>query len=1069
MSRIKLNWLFFFILFLFSEVGFAQQPNLDFITFTALEKITNSKSSSIVQDSVGYLWIGTDEGLFRYDGQSVYTYQYVENDPKSLPSNIVNKLFVDSAKNLWILTNNGLCIYNPEFDNFTSIVSQSDFRGVSSAYITAITEDKTGQIYVACDQFIYKYNRSEKLFSEVTKLDQGRINSMIFDDLNNIWIAATLNGGLNYYDQKTRQISSFINESLNPHSISSNEISDIELLKDVLWIASDGGGINTYNLQRKSFKRYLFPAELENHAVNILVDRKKNIWICTYDGLKLYNPLTDSFYDYFYDPNNPESIGGSVWDIFEDKQGNYWTTYSEGGLKIVKNRNKFKHIDSQVNKFWYTSKKNTTSVSVDWAGNLWAGFYLNGIDVFNMKENKTERYLNNKNDSKSMGNGSVFSIFHDSEQQTWIGSYFGGLQKFNSERKDFESYRNDPNDTMSIATNDVRSISEDKNGDLWLAVQGKGVDRFDRKTKTFHHFNLKNNLLSNDYTFQVLNDSRGNLWVATSWGLNLLENGERIFKNLMFNKEDSTSINSNETYSIHEDQQKNIWVGTNQGLNKFDYKTKTFTRYSAGLKNKHIGAILSDQKNNIWVSTNVGISRFDQKSQRFINFDQSDGLLSRDFFDRSCYKDHQNNLYFGGSEGIDFFNPDSLILSKQPPSVVLTDFKVFNKSVTWKVDSTIINRHISYANKIVLNYKSNSFTFLYQSINLANSDAITYAYQLDGFDDTWIDAETKREASYTNLSPGKYTFRVKARYDNEAWSEEETFIDLIIVPAWWMTIWFKILVALIILASIIGIFYLRVKSLHRQREKLEQLVLERTNEIQSKNELLKELNSTKDKLFSIISHDLRSPFNSILGFQELLADNYDEFSDAERKDMIGDLQTSTKHVYSLVENLLNWARIQSNSIQHQPIVFNLRETVQENLEFYQKIAEAKGIYFEHQISDELIAIADVDLLKTTLRNLINNAIKFTQKGGSILIKASRIKNYIHISVIDSGKGMTPEQIGNLFDLEKTRSTIGTNGEKGSGLGLVLCKELVEKNRGFITVESQLENGSTFSFTLPAKS
>ena len=770
MSFTILKMVIFSFFLIQTIIVFAQQPDLKFSSLSALEDISRNKATAITQDSSGYLWIGTEEGLFRFDGQTVFPYLNDEHDKISIPSNRITKLFVDSEKNLWICTIGGLCKYNPEFNNFTPEVVESETRGVAGFYIPTIGEDQTGQLYVANENTIYKYNKSRNLFLKVTEIKDGKITAFIFDQQNNIWIAASSNGGLHHYDQKTQQLSSFLNDPKNEQSIGNNEIYDIALLNETLWIATYGRGIQSYNLKDKTFKHYISPYNFENYATSLFIDKKKNLWICTLANLKLYSPSTDNFYNYYHEPNNPKSLGPDLKGFYEDKQGNYWTFHSTGGIRVVESQNKFNHFDTQPASLWRTSLKNITSLAMDASGNLWSGNFYNGIDVFNFAAKKTDRYAHKYNDKKSLGNGTIFSIVRDSKNQMWVGSNLGGLQKYNPETNNFDSYLHNPQDTLSIAGNDVRSISEDKNGDLWIAIQEKGVDRFDIKSKIFHHFNSRNNHLSNNYTFQVLNDSRGNLWVGTSWGLNLLTKGEAIFKNFLFSKNDSTTINDNNIYSIHEDKQQNIWISTTKGLNKFNSTNQTFSRYSAGLNNKLVVSILSDQKNNIWVATNGGISKFDPHSERFTNFDQSDGLLSREFNGRACCTDNHNQLYFGGSEGIDFFNPDSLLIETKPPTVVLTDFKLFDKSISYKNDSSVIQKHISYAKKIDLNYKNNSFTFLYQGINLTSSDKITYAFRLDGFDHVWIDAGEKREANYTNLNPGKYTFRVKAKYDNGEWT-----------------------------------------------------------------------------------------------------------------------------------------------------------------------------------------------------------------------------------------------------------------------------------------------------------
>ncbi|MFY9151249.1 MAG: two-component regulator propeller domain-containing protein [Prolixibacteraceae bacterium] len=1059
--------LIFFLLFLSCAVdGFAQQPELEFNTVDVLENYSGNKTIAIIQDSVGFLWIATEDGLFRFDGQSVQTYMHKENDPYSLPNNKTELLFIDHNKTVWISTSAGLCSYNPEMDTFTPFISESNLRGSAGVYINAIAEDKNGQLYIANENEIFKYNLKSDRFSKVTEIPSGKITNLVFDDRNNIWISATQDGGLYYFDQKKIQLSPFLNIPNNPQSVTNNEIFDIELIGNKLWIAVYGGGIDTYDTVSKTFKHYFSPYYYENYSLNIFADSKNQVWVSTLGSLKLYDPVTDNFFNYYHDPNNPKSLHKNLWRFYEDRNGNYWTIHSIGGIRFVKSDNKFKHYTTQPINFWSTSENNITAITNDQYGNLWLGNYYNGIDVFKWKENKIDRYVHLDNDHKSLGNGTIFNIFRDSKQNMWVGSNMGGLQRFNPRSKNFTNFKNNPNDSTSIANNDVRSIDEDPDGNIWLIPHGKGVDRFDPKTGTFHHYNSKNSQLTNDYAFQVLIDSNQNLWVASVYGLNLLKKGESKFLHYLSVPNDTTSLNGNEIHSIYEDRNHSIWVSTADGLNRFNAEKNNFTRYTPSEKFKHIVSILSDKKNNIWCSTTSGILKLEANTGKFRYFDQSNGLLSKEYYGNSCFIDDANEIYFGGLNGVDVFNPDSLLKSSKKPTLVFTDFKLFNTSVSALKDSLILQKHINYAKRVDLKYVQNTISILYQGVDLTNPSKISYAYKLDGFDQDWNYVEGKREANYTNLHPGKYTFRVKASYTNNEWTENDISFDLYIHPVWWMTAWFRILAGIILFITPFLIVYWRMNRLHSQRRLLEKLVNERTFEIQSKNKMLHDLNETKDKLFSIISHDLRSPFNTILGFQDILINNYSEFSDSERKKMIRNIHISSSQIYYLLENLLNWAKIQANNIQYNPAKIVLKELFEEEMVLYKNMASIKGITLNYVIKGELISFADLNYLKTILRNLISNAIKFTPKGGTIQVVASHTEGYIEISVIDSGVGMSTHQIDHFFKNSYNESKIGTNGELGSGLGLVLCKEFIEKNKGKLSIKSQQGIGSTFSFTVP---
>jgi signal transduction histidine kinase len=508
------------------------------------------------------------------------------------------------------------------------------------------------------------------------------------------------------------------------------------------------------------------------------------------------------------------------------------------------------------------------------------------------------------------------------------------------------------------------------------------------------------------------------------------------------------------------------------GLNYYDASIHQFLPIESNNKftSPYIFAALEDQKGTIWVSTNKGISSYDPKTALIRNYSEEDGLQSDDFKPHSANKAQSGMLYFGGINGYNSFFPDQIKKDRHNSPIVLTDFQIFNKSVPIAKDEndpSPLKQDISETKALHLNYKQSVITFEFASLDYTSTDKKTYAYMMKGFDEDWNIVGSKNSATYTNLNPGNYIFKVKSQNRIGEWSPEIRTLNVIIEPPFWLTWWFKILLCLVLVIAPVGFTIWRIRLLRGQREKLETLVAERTTEIQSKNEMLKDLNSTKDKLFSVISHDLRSPFNAILGFEDLLINNYNDFTDTERIEMIRQVHKTTSQVYILVENLLNWSKIQNSSIQHQPVDFKVKDVIQGISTLYQNIALAKGITIDHQIPEGLTAFADINLMETILRNLMNNAIKFTATGGSIVVKASQKHHTIKVFVTDTGMGMTKEQIEGLFNFETTRTKQGTNGEKGSGLGLVLCKEFVEKNGGIITVESQTGKGSTFSFTMPA--
>ncbi|MFO7655488.1 MAG: two-component regulator propeller domain-containing protein [Bacteroidales bacterium] len=1088
-------------LIMFFKSSYPQVHDLKFYSLPNENNLSGSFTTSIAQDTLGYIWIGTTNGLNRFNGYDFKVYKKKQNDINSLVSNNIFNLFTDSKGRLWIGSGFGLCIYNPLYDSFTRVASTDDSSGLECLYIKYINEDRHKNLYVAAENKIYIFNEARNMFSEIISLESYFIKTFLFDLQNNLWIGTGDEGGLFCYNILNKSLIRYIADNNNTNSLSNNNIVSLALRDGILWMTTLGGGINSLNLNNKIIKRYPFGESYESFGRSMYLDKNNYLWQCDLTGIKLYDESTDSFFGYYFNETDPFSIKKTAVSIFQDRQGNYWTLHSPGGVGISYIPRGFYGSGANSSEYSIPSNENISAISEDIQGNLWLGMYNNGVDVINGLLHEKITYYNDPSDKQSFGRGSVYTIFRDSEDVMWAGTYFGGLQYFDPTTSRFFSFTHVPGDSGSIACNDVRSVAEDSKGNLWLAVHGKGVDKFNKKDRKFSHFNASKNNLSNDWAYQVLCDHEDNIWVATVWGLNRLKKDEKLFENYISDENDTSSLTGNEVLSLYQDKDKNIWIGTTNGLNFYDKNTNAFKRINLNSSCNHICAILDDREGNIWVSTLKGLVWFNLKSGKSLEFDKNDGLFAGEFNVRAAYKNNENVLFFGNIKGVNYFNPDSLKINKTIPKVIISGIKLFYEEVTDYSPNSILQKHISYTDTLILKYMQSIITFEFLALNLIHADKNQYEYMLEGFDPKWNRSGNRREASYTNLNPGKYTFRVRASNNDGLWNYEGASIYLRILPPWYRTWWFYTLCVLFISGSFIFIYLYRTAQLRKQKNLLSQKVDESTRQLKEINKLLKAqttdlnntnalleerqqqieeqstslananeelkvLNSGKDKLFSIIAHDLRGPFNNILGFSDILLNDFEKMDEIQKKNIAGYIYTSTNKVYNLLENLLKWAASQINKISFTPELINTHKLVTDNLKLYHEIARKKGVDIIFKESGVEYVFADYEMVNTIMRNLITNAIKFSLEGGVVEVLTVKEKKHAKISVTDNGIGMEKKFLDHLFSTEYNESRPGTNDERGSGLGLILCKEFVEKNGGVISVLSEVGKGSTFSFTLP---
>nr|MBP7509992.1 hypothetical protein [Prolixibacteraceae bacterium] len=644
---------------------------------------------------------------------------------------------------------------------------------------------------------------------------------------------------------------------------------------------------------------------------------------------------------------------------------------------------------------------------------------------------------------------------------------------------------------------------------------------FNNKTKTFKSVGelLKSPQKVN--TFYNINDflTDGDfISIASEYNglmrFNIITGEYRIFKH---DPNDSLSIGENTIHSLLKDKSNRIWAGTDKGgLSLFNKQTETFQSYTIedGLPDNTILGILESNNGDLWISSNNGISKIsisdssESPRLKFRNYSVKDGLQGSVFNRWSYFKSSTGEMYFGGLNGFNVFHPDSVIDNTFIPPVHFTDFLLYNKNVEIGGKDSPLKKHISMTDEIVLHYNQNYFTLKFIALNFIFSENNQYAYYMEGFEKEWNYTREKTEATYTNLEPGQYIFKVKASNNDGIWNEEGISVKITILPPWWKTLWFKILTVLLLAGILLSYYYYRISSIKKINIKLKQLVEERTIEIENqnkvlikqsnelklsnslleerqkliedqseelmaqKNELIKintelnDLNATKDKFFSIIAHDIKNPFSVILGFSEILHQNFDDFTDHQKKETAEIIYQSSKSVFELLENLLQWARSQRGLLEFKPEKTDVNKSIRKIISIFKYSAKAKNIKIKTNLSDELFLNIDPHSLSTVLRNLLSNAIKFTYSGGEVIISTVKDETNISISVSDNGVGMSKEIIDRLFKINLNHTSSGTNEEKGTGLGLILVKEFVTKQGGEIFVESEPGKGSKFTFTIP---
>ncbi|MFC2140868.1 two-component regulator propeller domain-containing protein [Acidobacteriota bacterium] len=858
----------------------SQDKPIAFEYITSNNGLSNDNILCILQDSKGFLWFGTENGLNRFDGYNFKTYRHQPEHSNSLSSDIVRTIIEDRSGVLWIGTLwGGVSKFDPKTETFTHYQSDpGNPNSLSHNFVFSILEDRAGIIWIGTfgggvnkfDAKMGTFTHYESVPGNSNSLSDNKVMTMIEDSSGFLWIG-TFAGGLNKFCPGTETFIRYQADPANPHSLSNNSVSIILEDQDqegILWIGTLGGGLNKFSSKTETFTHYQAdpgnPNSLSSNDVRkIYPDQTGVLWVGTSEGLNRFDGK-GKFTRYLADPTTPGSLSANtIRSIYEDRSGIIWIGTQYGGLnKFNREEKKFNHYSYIFGEPNSLSNKTVTAIYEDPHGILWIGT-LDGLNKMNRK-NETftfTHYRKDPLDPSSLSDNRIWSIYEDRSGEFWIGT-FNGLNQLDREKEKFTRYQAEDNEPNSLSNKTILSIGEDRWGFLWIGTFD-GLNRFDRRNRRFKYYQYDPNdpnSIGHNTILSIFEDHYGVLWIGTVGGLNKFNRETETFTRYRADQGNANGLSSDKINFIHEDTSGTLWFGTYGGLNKYDRKKNTFTHYlmKDGAPSDVISGILEDEHGNLWISTMNGLSKFDPKTGKFKNYDSSDGLQGNEF-KYACYKSKSGEMFFGGINGFNAFFPDSIIDNPYPPGVVITGFKISNKSVGIgeEVDGLkILEKHISETNELKLSYKHTTLSFEYVGLHYAASESNQYAYKMEGLDKDWNYVGKRRFAVYPHLYPGHYVFKVKASNNDNKWNVTGASVNIFIPPPYWRQWWFLVLAGVVFISLLFGGYYYRTRRLRKklaEQQRVQELLKQSRDEMKKSRDIAQFRNAENEKMIAAIS------------------------------------------------------------------------------------------------------------------------------------------------------------------------------------------------------------------------
>jgi PAS domain S-box-containing protein len=827
-----------------------------FLHLTQEDGLSQNAGLAFLQDSHGFMWIGTQDGLNRYDGQAFTIFKNDPDNPGSLSNNSINALAEDRDSFLWIGTwGGGLNRFDPRTQQFTRFQHDPDNPiSLSNDNVTSILQDAAGTIWVGTlggldrvDPQTNGFTHSRHDPNDPASLSSDAVSTLFEDSRSALWIGTGGLGvpgaGLNRLDRATGQFTRYLHNPSDPRSLGGDNVAAIVEAPDgALWIGLggygvEGAGVDRLDPQTSAFTHFTHdeavPDSLSNDRVmDLVADEAGDLWISTYvSGLNRMSFARPGRFEHFrHDPYFPDSLSGDeTWTLLKDRSGLLWIGTARNGLNLLPANtgqfNLYRHIPDDPTSLAMDA---VGAFAEDAEGDIWLATWGAGIDRLDQTTGKFDHVVANPQDPNSLSSDLVMALTIDAAGQVWAATLGGGLNRYDPAIAQVKRYVHDELNPQSLIGDNVVSLLPDGDVGLWLGTFS-GLDYFDLKDETFTHYlndPANPHSLSFDQAVSLFRDRDNQLWVGTyGGGLNRLDlnnpdnrdPAKAQFTIYRHDPENPDSISSDAVFAMHQSPDGTLWFGTQGGLNRFDPQTQKFQAYreKQGLPNDTVLGILEDDEGYLWNTTNNGLAKFDPRTELFTTYTTADGLQSNEFNSNAYFRSRDGTLYVGGVHGFNLFRPEDVKPNPVPPPVAITRFAVFNQPQ---------NVDLSGQTPIKLSYEQDFISFDFAALDFNKPEKNQYAYKLEGFDEEWVDAGTRPYASYTNLPGGNYTFRVKASNGDGVWNAEGAAIPIEITPPLWETWGFRIAALSLLVMGVASAFYLRTHSIRLQNARLQQMV-----------------------------------------------------------------------------------------------------------------------------------------------------------------------------------------------------------------------------------------------------